>query len=147
MVEVDYGRAIRLSLAEVTGGELVSLELLQPASKDPVWESEVATQQGQLRTVRLDATRGDVLETATPPSRSTEEQRQTEDLLDEATVLPGEAAREAKGETDGPVTAVKLQEQDDAPLWAVDVASVDGRTATTHHVDAQTGEVIRRTPA
>ncbi|WP_175412491.1 PepSY domain-containing protein [Streptomyces sp. TRM64462] len=144
-VEVDYARAIRASTAEVTGSELVSLELTRPESADPVWVSRVATQQGEVHTVRVDAVLGDVLGTSTAGT-GTDGLTAAEltARLDEATVLPDEAAREARGSTDGPVTAIRLDQQGDTVVWAVDVAGLQGEETKTHVVDARTGEVLRR---
>ncbi|WAX76636.1 hypothetical protein [Streptomyces sp. KMM 9044] len=67
MADIDYERAIRLSVAEVPAGELVARELKEPESKSAVWESRIANQDGRLTTVRLGATRGEVLGTSPGP--------------------------------------------------------------------------------
>ncbi|MBR8638840.1 PepSY domain-containing protein [Streptomyces tuirus] len=143
MVEVDYERAIRLSVAEVTAGELVALELREPESDSPVWESRIADQDGRLRTVRLDATRGEVLETSSGPDLKDAERRQLVQLLEEAQLLPDEAAREA-ADTGERVTAIELQRRDGDPVWRVSVLGVADESATVHVVDARTGEILER---
>ncbi|MFI7142341.1 PepSY domain-containing protein [Streptomyces massasporeus] len=146
MVEIDYERAIRLSVAEVTAGELVALELREPDSVSPVWESRIADQDGQLRTVRLDATRGEVLGTSSGPDLKEAERQQLVQLLEEARLLPDEAAREA-ADTGEVVTAIELQRRDGDPVWMVSVLGVADKSATVHVVDARTGEVLDRRPA
>ncbi|MGY1400876.1 PepSY domain-containing protein [Streptomyces sp. SS10] len=148
MVEVDYARAIRLSAAEVTAGELVALDLKEPESDSPEWESRIADQDGQLTTVRLDATRGEVLGTSSGPDLTDSERQELVRLLEEARILPDEAAREAAETAEGDVvTAVELQERDGNPVWRVSVLGVADETATVHVVDARSGEVLDRSPA
>ncbi|MEU0213974.1 PepSY domain-containing protein [Streptomyces sp. NPDC006265] len=148
MVEVDYERAIRLSVAEVTGGELVALELKDPDSDSPVWESRIADQDGQLTTVRLDATRGDVLGTSSGPAQSDSERQELVRLFTDARLLPGQAAREAADTANGEViTAIELEQRDGTPVWEVSVLGVADESATVHVVDARTGEVLERHPA
>jgi uncharacterized membrane protein YkoI len=141
-VEIDYERAIRLSAAEVRGSKVVSLELVRPESDEPVWESQVVTPEGDVRTVRLDATRGNVLANSSAPAVA--EPDRLSQLLSEARLLPDEAVREATDSTDGPVTAIHLDERDGAPVWIVDALS-DGESPMVRHlVDAKTGEVLDR---
>ncbi|MBU5946093.1 PepSY domain-containing protein [Streptomyces sp. PAM3C] len=148
MVEVDYARAIRLSAAEVTSGELVALDLKEPKSDSPEWESRIADQDGQLTTVRLDATRGELLGTSSGPDLTDSERQELVRLLDEARILPDEAAREAAETAEGDVvTAVELQERDGDPVWRVSVLGVADETAMVHVVDARSGEVLDRSPA
>ncbi|OII67349.1 MULTISPECIES: PepSY domain-containing protein [unclassified Streptomyces] len=97
----------------------------------------------------MDATSGDVLETS--PARPGWEGLGPEELrtlLDDVTVLPDEAANEARSSTDGPVTAIRLAERDGSAVWVVDIVSeLAGEEITTHIVDARTGEVLERTEA
>ncbi|MER7895792.1 PepSY domain-containing protein [Streptomyces sp. NPDC096046] len=146
MVEVSSERAIRLSVAEVPGGELTALELKEPESDSPVWESRVMGKDEQLRTVRLGATRGEVLGTSSPPALTDAERQALSQRLDRARILPGEAAREAadRGEN---VTAIRLAERDGVPVWRVSVLGVADDEATVHVVDATTGKVVERLPA
>lgn len=148
MVEIDYERAIRLSVAEVTAGELVALELKEPESDSPVWESRIADQDGQLRTVRVDATRGEVLGTNSGPDLTDSERQELMRLLEEARILPGQAAREAADTTNGEVvTAIELEGRDGVPGWMVSVLGVADESATVHVVDARSGEILERRPA
>ncbi|WP_159029673.1 PepSY domain-containing protein [Streptomyces qaidamensis] len=146
MVEVPYDRAIRLSVAEVPAGELAALELRGPESDSPVWESRVMGKDEQLHTVRLGATRGEVLGTSSSPALTDAERQALSQRLDRARILPDEAAREAAdhGET---VTAVRLEERDGVPVWRVSVLGVADDEATVHVVDATTGKVVERLPA
>ncbi|MBV7697842.1 PepSY domain-containing protein [Streptomyces sp. TRM70350] len=148
MVEVDFERAIRLSVAEVTGGELVALELKDPESVSPVWESRIADQEGRLTTVRIEATRGEVLGTSPGPDRTDSERQELTRLLEEARLLPGQAAREVADTTNGAVVpAIELEGRDGEPVWKVSVLGVGDESATVHVVDARTGEVLERRPA
>ncbi len=66
-------------------------------------------------------------------------------LLAEAAVPVDEAAREARGAVDGPVTAIRLDARDGDPLWVVGIVSdVPGGEVTTRLVDARTGELLDR---
>ncbi|WP_338900091.1 PepSY domain-containing protein [Streptomyces sp. TG1A-60] len=148
MVEIDYERAIRLSVAEVTAGELVALELREPESVSPVWESQIADQDGQLRTVRLDATRGELLGTSSGPDLTRSERQALVRLLEQARLLPGQAAREAADTANGDVvTAIELERRDGGPVWMVSVLGVADESATMHVVNAKTGEILDRRPA
>ncbi|MFJ8189439.1 PepSY domain-containing protein [Streptomyces sp. NPDC096094] len=148
MVEVDYARAVRLSVAEVSAGKLVALELQKPESVSPVWESRVADQDGQLRTVRLGATRGEVLGTSAGPDLTDSERRNLVRSLEQTRVLPDQAAREAADTPNGEVvTAIELERQDDRPVWLVSVLGVGDDAAMVHVVDARTGEILDRRPA
>ncbi|WCN05145.1 PepSY domain-containing protein [Streptomyces sp. M92] len=145
MVEVDYARAVRLSVAEVSAGELVALELKKPESVSPVWESRVAEQDGQLRTVRLGATRGEVLGTSAGPDLTDSERQDLVQLLEQTRVLPDQAAREAADTPNSEVvTAIELERQDDRPVWLVSVLGVGDAAAMVHVVDARTGEILDR---
>ncbi|WP_171108709.1 MULTISPECIES: PepSY domain-containing protein [Streptomyces] len=147
-VEIDHERAIRLSVAEVTGGELAALKLQDPESVSPVWESRIADREGQLRTVRIDATRGEVLGTSPGPDLTDSERQELTRLLEEARLLPGQAAREVADTTNGAVVpAIELDGRDGEPVWKVSVLGVGDESATVHVVDARTGEVLERSPA
>ncbi|AQS65812.1 hypothetical protein B1H29_01635 [Streptomyces pactum] len=148
MVEVDHERAVRLATAEVTGGELVALELKKPESVSPVWESRVADQDGHVQTVRLDATRGESLGAGAGPDLTDSERQDLVRLLDQAQVLPDTAAREAADTPNSEVvTAIELERQDGGPVWLVSVLGVGDDLAMVHVVDAKTGEILDRHPA
>ncbi|WAX76635.1 PepSY domain-containing protein [Streptomyces sp. KMM 9044] len=69
-------------------------------------------------------------------------------LLDEAQLLPDEAAREAAGTANGElVTALELQGREGDPVWRVDALGVADESATVHVVDAKTGEILECRPA
>ncbi|MFD3730222.1 PepSY domain-containing protein [Streptomyces sp. NPDC058632] len=144
MADLELGRAIRLSLAEVTGGELLSIELEEPESQSPVWQSTIATQDGATRIVRLAATAGRRVEEKPGPRLDSEARKALRALLERATLLPGEAALEARDSTDGPVTGVRLTTYEGEAVWEVDVTNIFGEEVTVHDVDARTGEVLRR---
>lgn len=147
-VEADHARALRLSAAEATAGELVALDLKEPETDSPEWESRITDRDGRLTTVRLDATRGEALGTSTGPGLTDSEHQELTRLLEEARILPDEAAREAAETAEGDaVTAVDLQERDGDPVRQVSVLGVADETATIHVVDAKTGEVLDRSPA
>ncbi|MCX2924444.1 hypothetical protein [Streptomyces sp. NEAU-W12] len=65
-------------------------------------------------------------------------------LLERATLLPGEAALEARDSTDGPVTGVRLSACEGEAVWEVGVTNVFGEEVTVHDVDAKAGKVLRR---
>ncbi len=146
MVEVDPARAVRLSVAEVTAGELVVLELQEPESDSPVWESWIVDQSGRIRTVRLGATRGEVLGGGAGPDLTETERQQLVRRLEETRILPDEAAREA-ADTGELVTAIRLDERNGDPVWNVHVLGVADETAVVHTVDARTGAVLARRSA
>ncbi|MBQ0987557.1 PepSY domain-containing protein [Streptomyces sp. F63] len=148
MVEIDQGRAVRLSAAEVTGGELVALHLREPESDAPVWESRIAERDGRLQTVRLGATRGEVLGKRPGPALAGSERQELKRLLEETVLLPDEAAREVADTKKGEVaTAMELERRNGDPVWTIGVLGVTDESVTVNVVDARTGEVLERRPA
>ncbi|MCZ9346048.1 PepSY domain-containing protein, partial [Streptomyces sp. TRM76130] len=66
------------------------------------------------------------------------------DRLSEADQSAEQAAQAATDKTDGTVTAVRLDENDDQKLiWSVDVVTTDNWNKTTYDVDASNGEILR----
>jgi uncharacterized membrane protein YkoI len=80
------------------------------------------------------------------PELTVAERQELVQLLEEAQLLPDEAAREA-ADTGEIVTFIELQRRHGKPVWRVSVLGVADESATVHVVDARTGEIVERRPA
>jgi uncharacterized membrane protein YkoI len=147
-VEVRFDRAVRKALDEVTGSRLLSVGLRRPSQPEPVWRTEVATQDGTVRVVRVDAVFGHLLGTTMPTDHSPGEKSRTAALVESAKVLPEEAAERvaAKAMEEphfGKVTAVRLMKGSRGrTVWSVTVATVGHQPTHTYQVDAVTTKVV-----
>jgi uncharacterized membrane protein YkoI len=147
-VEVRYDRAVRKALAEEPGSRPVSVELREVTAPEPVWDVLVATPDGTLRSVRVDAVGGRVLGDTEPAGRSAGDRARTAALLAAATVLPEDAVEKVAPETEadprsGKVTDVRLgRGVEHRTVWSVTVATVRAAPAHTYQVDAATSDVV-----
>ncbi|MGW0496007.1 PepSY domain-containing protein [Streptomyces sp. NPDC003007] len=148
-VEFPFDRAVRKALDEVPESKLFSVDVRQVSGPDPVWRTEVATEDGTLHVVRVDATLGRLLGTFVPPEQPPARKARTAELVKAAKVLPEEAAEQvaATAVEDpryGKVTAVGLTRgREDQPVWSVGVTTIRPEHTHIHQVDAVTGEVVR----
>ncbi len=147
-VEFPFDRAVRKALAEVPDSKLFSVVLRQVSSPEPAWRTEVATKDGTVHLVRIDATLGRLLSTAVPADQSPEEKARTAALVEAAKVLPEEAAEKvaAKAMEDprfGKVTEVRLmQYRMERLVWSVTVAAIAPEKTHTYQVDALSAKVV-----
>jgi uncharacterized membrane protein YkoI len=145
--EVEYSQAIRTSVAEVPRSELIAAELQTPDKETPVWRSRVATDDGTVHVVRLDASTGRLLGTESARGQSSSDKARVRSLLERATIRPEEAVREVTEPDFGKVSAVELGERNGRVIWSVDVVTVEEDNVHVYTIDATNGKVLNRAPA
>jgi uncharacterized membrane protein YkoI len=145
--EVEYSQAIRTSVAEVPRSELIAAELQMPDKETPVWRSRVATDDGTVHVVRLDASTGRLLGTESARGQSSSDKARVRSLLERATIRPEEAVREVTEPDFGKVSAVELGERNSRVIWSVDVVTVEEDNVHVYTIDATNGKVLNRAPA
>ncbi|WP_431990829.1 PepSY domain-containing protein [Streptomyces albogriseolus] len=149
-VEFSFDRAVREALDEVPRSKLFSVEVRQVSGPDPVWRTEVATDDGTLHVVRIDASLGRLLDTFEPPEQPPARKARTAAQVKAAKVLPEEAAEKADATAVenphyGKVTALRLTRgKEDEPVWSVAVMTIRPEHTHIYQVDAVTGDVIDR---
>ncbi|MFK0117568.1 PepSY domain-containing protein [Streptomyces sp. NPDC090994] len=115
-----------------------------PSKGAPVWVAKVAASDGTVREVGIDAVTGKVFRSEADTDQSADDKSEIADRLSQADQTAEQAAKAATDKTDGTVTAVKLDENDDQKLiWSVDVVTTDNWNKTTYEVDAGNGEILR----
>lgn len=142
--KVSYDKALRAAVAAVPASKPVSAELEGSDVVGPRWDTQVATSDGTVRSVRVDAVSGK----ADPPRTETDEdgddRRKLAGWLKKATVTAEQAARTATDKTKGTVTSIELDDSDDGKLmWSVDVVTPKDWNKTTFDVDATNRKVLR----
>ncbi|MET9255537.1 PepSY domain-containing protein [Streptomyces sp. NPDC048182] len=163
MAKVSWDKAAGTAVKEVSGGKLVEMELKRapamasasagsaspsmaspmPSQGSPVWENKVATSDGTLHLVWVDAVSGKVLRSQTDPDQDADDKSEWSDRLSKAKQTPQQAVQAAMGRAKGTVTAAKLDEDDQQLMWAVDIVSTDTWDKATVDVDATNGKVLR----
>ncbi|MEV8065176.1 PepSY domain-containing protein [Streptomyces sp. NPDC085995] len=162
--KVTWDQAAGTAVKEVSGGKLIAIELKgvsgkakssptgtpsvatpnpAPAAGAPEWQTKVATADGTVHWVEVDAATGKVFRSQTEPDQDADDRKKIADRLRKATQTPAQVAKVATDKTKGKVTAVDLDEKDDKPVWSVDVVSTDNWTKTTYDIDAAKGTVVR----
>ncbi|WP_432133744.1 MULTISPECIES: PepSY domain-containing protein [unclassified Streptomyces] len=147
-VEVRFDRAVRKALDEVPESRLLSVGLREPSETKPVWRTEVATPDGAVRVVRVDATLGRLLGSPEPADRRVDAEARTSALVESARILPEEAAETVaatamESEHFGKVTEVRLAKGEKGrTVWVVTVAAIEPGRTHTYQVDAVTSDVI-----
>ncbi|MFI7091522.1 PepSY domain-containing protein [Streptomyces lydicus] len=142
--KVDYAKALRAAVAAVPASEPVAAELRGTPAK-PYWETAVATADGTVSQVRVDAVSG---KAAQPHASSDDagDKQQLANRLNKATVTAQEAAQTATDKTKGTVSAIELGNADngsDAVAWSVDVVTTDDWNQTNYEIDATNRKVLR----
>ncbi|MGW0776739.1 PepSY domain-containing protein [Streptomyces sp. NPDC002835] len=162
---VTWDKAADTAVGEVAGSKLVEIELTRyqsggpaspspsPASPSPspspspgapAWAVDVATEDGTVHTVHVDAASGQVLGSRQESDQSADEKRRITDRLAQAKTTPEQAVQTATGRTDGTVTAVELDNDDaDKLIWSVDVVTQADWNKTTFDIDATNGKILR----
>ncbi len=104
----------------------------------------MATADGTVHRVEIDAVGGKVFRTGQDPDQDAGDKRELADRLKRAGQTPQQAVEKATGRSDGTVTGVELGENDANRLvWSVDVVTTRDWNKTTHDVDAASGEILR----
>ncbi|MEU3898958.1 PepSY domain-containing protein [Streptomyces sp. NPDC045251] len=163
MAEVTWDKAADTAVKEVPDSKLVDLELKRtsaeatastgspspsmpnpaPSQGAPEWEAKVATADGTVHRIDIDAVSGKVFRTQAE-DQDADDKQQLADLLKKATQTPEQAVKAATDKVKGTVTHVELDENDDQKtVWSVDVVSTDNWNKTTLDVDATNGKILR----
>ncbi|MFE1034392.1 PepSY domain-containing protein [Streptomyces sp. NPDC058807] len=163
MAKVTWDKAADTAVKEVPDSKLVDLELKRtsaeatastgspspsmpnpaPSQGAPEWEAKVATADGTVHRIDIDAVSGKVFRTQAE-DQDADDKQQLADLLKKATQTPEQAVRAVTDNAKGTVTHVELDENDDQKaIWSVDVVSTDNWNKTTLDVDATNGEILR----
>ncbi|MZD04105.1 peptidase M4 [Streptomyces sp. SID5785] len=155
--EVGWEKAARTAEKKVSGSTLVEIELGDGddgggdgddgdgggGKVTPVWEAEVATEDGTSHDIRVDAVSGKVTRAEKDDGQDADDRKKTADRLAQAKVTPVKAAAAAAGHQKGTVTGVSLDDADGGPtVWAVDIVSRGTWAKTTFDVDAGNGRVL-----
>jgi uncharacterized membrane protein YkoI len=144
-VEALYDQAIRLSLEQVPDSELLQVVLRHREGGQPVWRSRVVNPDGTAHLVTLTATTGDLVRKSVPGAVEPASE-ETMTLLEEAVLVPEEAARKVTKPDFGKVTLVELGERGGGPVWFVEVTTVEEDHVRRTTVDAVSGEILDSTP-
>lgn len=163
MAKVTWDKAADTAVKEVPDSKLVDLELKRtsaeatastgspspsmpnpaPSQGAPEWEAKVATADGTVHRIDIDAVSGKVFRTQAE-DQDADDKQQLADLLKKATQTPEQAVKAATDKVKGTVTHVELDENDDQKaIWSVDVVSTDNWNKTTLDVDATNGKILR----
>ncbi|WP_217254918.1 PepSY domain-containing protein [Streptomyces sp. AC602_WCS936] len=163
LAKVTWDKAADTAVKEVPDSKLVDLELKRtsaeatastgspspsmpnpaPSQGAPEWEAKVATADGTVHRIDIDAVSGKVFRTQVE-DQDADDKQQLADLLKKATQTPEQAVKAATDKVKGTVTHVELDENDDQKaIWSVDVVSPDNWNKTTLDVDATNGKILR----
>ncbi|MEV5551148.1 PepSY domain-containing protein [Streptomyces sp. NPDC052309] len=164
MAKVTWDKAADAAVKEVPDGKLVHLELKRfstestespgtpspstpapaPSQDAPEWEAKVASADGTVHRIDVDAVTGEVFRTQIEPDQDADDKREVADRLSQAEQTPEQAVKVATDKTKGTVTSVELDENDDRQLlWSVDVVNTDDWNKTTYDIDAKNGKILR----
>ncbi|MET9431002.1 PepSY domain-containing protein [Streptomyces sp. NPDC003036] len=157
--KIPWDKAAATAVGEVPQGKLVEIDLKRataaspspatpspgtPTPGTPLWAAEVATTDGTVRTVHVDAVTGKVTRSEADPDQDADDKRELADRLRTARQVPEQAVKTATDKKKGTVTAVHLDEDAANKLiWSVDVVTTDDWYKTTFDVDATTGKILR----
>ncbi|WP_437024224.1 PepSY domain-containing protein [Streptomyces sp. enrichment culture] len=115
-----------------------------PSPGAPEWEAEVATEDGTVHRIEIDAVSGEVFRTRVEEDQSADDKQEVANRLNDATQTPEQAVKAATDKVDGTVTALELDQDDNEQvMWSVDVVNPDTWVLTAVDVDAASGEVQR----
>jgi len=144
-VETPYDEAVRLSLEAVPDSDLVRVALDHTDGRQPVWRAKVANPDGTAHVVALKATTGDLVRKSVPGAVPPVSEG-TLTRLEEAQLVPEEAARQVTKPDFGKVTLIEIGAHEGRPVWFVEVTSVEEDQVRRSAVDAVTGEVLGGSP-
>ncbi|MES4891233.1 PepSY domain-containing protein [Streptomyces sp. NPDC096012] len=140
-VKVGYVKALSAATAAVQKAKPLSIDLKGPADS-PGWEAEVATADGAVHSVRVDAVTGKAGQAQAQQDQ--DDKHEVADRLSKATVTAQQAAQTATDKIKGTVTSIGLGTSDNgAPKWSVDVVTLKDWKKTTFDIDATTRKIIR----
>ncbi|MFD4719001.1 PepSY domain-containing protein [Streptomyces sp. NPDC058423] len=150
--KVTWDKAAGTATGEIAGSRLLEIDLTRyeggsaspaPSPGTPEWATEVATDDGTVHRVRVDAVTGKVLRSRQESGQDADDKQEVAERLRNAKVTPEQAVATATGKKQGTVTDVHLDGDDGALIWSVDIVDQEDWSRTTVDVDAVTGEFRR----
>ncbi|MFC8990066.1 PepSY domain-containing protein, partial [Streptomyces sp. NPDC057115] len=162
--KVTWQKAADAAIQEVPDSQLVGLELKPtpadvtatpgtaspstpnpaPSPGAPEWEAKVATEDGTVHRVEIDAVNGKVFRSQAEQDQSADDKQEIVNRLNDATQAPDQVVKAATDKVEGTVTGLELDQDDnDQVMWSVDVVNNDTWVLTSVEVDAASGEVLR----
>ncbi|NEC29802.1 PepSY domain-containing protein [Streptomyces sp. SID8111] len=162
--KVTWQKAADAAIQEVPDSQLVGLELKPtpadvtatpgtaspstpnpaPSPGAPEWEAKVATEDGTVHRVEIDAVNGKVFRSQAEPDQSADDKQEIVNRLNDATQAPDQVVKAATDKVEGTVTGLELDQDDnDQVMWSVDVVNNDTWVLTSVEVDAASGEILR----
>lgn len=162
--KVTWQKAADAAIQEVPDSRLVGLELKPtpadvtatpgtaspstpnpaPSPGAPEWEAKVATEDGTVHRVEIDAVNGKVFRSQAEQDQSADDKQEIVNRLNDATQAPDQVVKAATDKVEGTVTGLELDQDDnDQVMWSVDVVDNDTWVLTSVDVDAASGEVLR----
>ncbi|MFJ9409610.1 PepSY domain-containing protein [Streptomyces sp. NPDC101393] len=114
-IKISYDKALDAALKAVPGTKVVSLDLDDDDNGgDPFWEVRVAKADGTASTVRVDAVSGKAGQPSADTDDDADDKSELAALLKATTVTAQQAAQTALAKQQGTVTAIELDQADDA---------------------------------
>src|SRR5690606_15822099 len=162
--KVTWQKAADAAIQEVPDSQLVGLELKPtpadvtatpgtaspstpnpaPSPGAPEWEAKVATEDGTVHRVEIDAVNGKVFRSQAEQDQSADDKQEIVNRLNDATQAPDQVVKAATDKVEGTVTGLELDQDDnDQVMWSVDVVNNATWVLTSVEVDAASGEVLR----
>ncbi|MEU2157319.1 PepSY domain-containing protein [Streptomyces sp. NPDC019396] len=151
--KITWDKAAATAVGEVSGSELVEIDLSRfqrgstvspaPSPGSPEWAAEVATKDGTVHRVLVDAVSGKVLQSEPETDQDADDKSAVADMLGKAEVTAEQAVKTATGKQQGTVTDVRLDSDDNTPAWSVDIVDQNDWTVANVVVDATNGKVLR----
>ncbi|MGW7634376.1 PepSY domain-containing protein [Streptomyces decoyicus] len=141
--KVEYEQALKAGVAAVPASEAIAAEL-KGSPDAPYWSTVVATDDGTVSAVRVDAVSGKADQPHTQ-SDDPDDKKQLAARLAKAKVTAQQAAKTATEKTKGTVTTIGLGDADnggDTAAWTVGVVTSDDWNQTMYEIDAATGKVL-----
>ncbi|MFZ3566264.1 PepSY domain-containing protein [Streptomyces sp. BH097] len=141
--KVDWDKAARTAQKEVSGSELLEIELGDDKQGNPEWDAEVVASDGTGTDVRIDAVTGKVSGSTTDKDQDADDKKENADKLAAAKVGATKAVGTATERKKGKVTSVALDDSDGgSTTWSVDVVTPATWDKTSFDIDAANGKVL-----
>ncbi|MFD5424378.1 PepSY domain-containing protein [Streptomyces sp. NPDC127084] len=151
--KITWDKAAGTAVGEVSGSELIEIDLTRfqrgstvspaPSPGSPEWAAEVATKDGTVHRVLVDAVSGRVLQSEPETDQDADDKRAVAAMLAKAEVTAEQAVKTATGKQQGTVTDVHLDSDDNTPVWSVDLVDQNTWSFANVDIDATNGEVRR----
>ncbi|WP_338674456.1 PepSY domain-containing protein [Streptomyces sp. SCSIO 30461] len=151
--KITWDKAASIAVGEVSGSELVEIDLTRfqrgstvspaPSPGSPEWAADVATADGTVHRVLVDAVSGQVLQSEPETDQDADDKRAVAGMLAKAQVTAEQAVKTATDKQQGTVTDVHLDSGDNTPVWSVDIVNQNDWRFANVDVDATSGKILR----